>query len=343
MPPHERDALPPELAGLPPGELRRLRPGRPVGLSHPMLAVRTDRTAFDGDWIFERKLDGVRVLACREGERTGLVSRAGRPLTATYPEIAEALGARHHRDFVVDGEIVAMEGGRISFARLQRRMQLTDARRARASGVAVSYYVFDLLALDGIDLTGLPLRTRKALLRRVVAFGAPLRFTPHRNGWRPRMLTEACEHGWEGLIAKRAGGRYVASRSGDWLKLKCSAGQEMVIGGFTEPSSGAASGFGALLIGYYQGAALRYAGKVGTGFDAATRRRMTALLAGRERRTSPFADPVGERTAHWAEPELVAQVAFTEWTRDGRLRHPRFLGLRDDKPARDVVREHPAR
>lgn len=335
------DALPPELGRLAAPLRARLRPGRPAGGLHPMLAVRSDRTAFDDRWLFERKLDGVRVVGFRDGGRTGLLSRAGRPLAATYPEIADALDAQDCRDLVVDGEVVALTGGRTSFGRLQRRMQLTDARRARASGVAVTYYVFDLLRLDGHDLTRLPLRTRKALLRRTLSFGAPLRFTPHRNAWSLRMLDDACRGGWEGLIAKRADGRYVEGRSGDWLKLKCSAGQEMVVGGFTEPS-GARTGFGALLLGYYRAGSLVYAGKVGTGFDAGGLRRLTALLAGLEQAASPFGEPVAEAGAHWVAPRLVAQIGFTEWTRDGRLRHPRFLGLRDDKPATEVVREHPA-
>ncbi len=320
-----------------------LRPARPVRELRPMLAVRTDRTAFDDGWLFERKLDGVRALAFRDGDHAGLISRSGQGLTATYPEVAHAFGGQRSRDLVVDGEIVALERGRTSFERLQRRMGLTDARLALASGVTVTYYVFDLLRLDGHDLTRLPLRARKALLRRTLAFAAPLRFTPHRNGWRPAMLDEACRSGWEGLIAKRARSRYAQGRSGDWLKLKCSAGQELVVAGWTEPS-GARSGFGALLLGYYDDrdrGALRYAGKVGTGFDGRALRRISALLAERERSASPFAEPVREPRAHWAAPDLVAQVAFTEWTRDGKLRHPRFQGLREDKPAREVVRERP--
>ncbi len=339
---HGESELPAELARLPAAQRERLRPARPAARMRPMLAVRSDRATFDDRWLFERKLDGVRALAYREGERTGLLSRSGRALTATYPEIADALGAQDCRDLVVDGEVVALEGGRTSFSRLQRRMQLTDPRQALASPVAVTYYVFDLLRLDGHDLTRLPLRARKALLRRTLTFAAPLRFTPHRNGWQPQMLQDACRSGWEGLIAKWADGRYVENRSSDWLKLKCSAGQEMVIAGYTEPS-GARSGFGALLVGHHdESGALRYAGKVGTGFDTATLARLTRLLTALERPTSPFADPVAERGAHWVEPRLVAQVAFTEWTRDGKLRHPRFLGLRDDKPAHEVIRERGA-
>jgi ATP-dependent DNA ligase len=170
-----------------------------------------------------------------------------------------------------------------------------------------------------------------------------VRWTPYRRAHEgERLLAEACRKGWEGLIAKRADSPYAGKRSRDWLKWKCSAEQELVIGGYTAPQ-GSRQGFGALLVGYYDGDVLRYAGKVGTGFDArelaTLKKRMDAL----ERSGSPFGagDPPARATT-WVEPELVAQVAFTEWTRDGSLRHPRYLGLRDDKPARDVVRERPA-
>ncbi|MBY8883320.1 non-homologous end-joining DNA ligase [Streptomyces sp. PTM05] len=330
------------LEGLPSAQRERLRPARPAYEIRPMLAVLSDRRSFDGDWLFERKLDGVRALAHREGDRGGLTSRSGKPMSATYPEVREALDAQDRADFVVDGEVVALDRqGRTSFELLQRRMQLTDARRARATGVAVTFYVFDLLRLDGHDLTRLPLRTRKALLRRALKWHDPLRFTTHRNAWDPALLDEACGRGWEGLIAKRADARYVEKRSGDWLKLKCAAGQEMVVGGFTEPA-GSRTGFGALLVGYYAHGTLRYAGKVGTGFDTATLNRLRRRFDALRRSTSPFGEPVRESGAHWIAPELVAQIAFAEWTRDGKLRHPRFLGLRDDKRPEEVVRERAA-
>ncbi|MFG2833262.1 non-homologous end-joining DNA ligase [Streptomyces sp. NPDC048434] len=332
------------LAALPPAE-RALLDDAPAGEEYavrPMLAVLSDRREFDDGWIFERKLDGVRTLGVREPDRTRLLSRTGRDVSSSYPEIVDALGRQRCWDFIVDGEIVAFAHGRTDFARLQQRMQLTDPEQARASGVAVTYYVFDLLRLNGCDLTRLPLRTRKSLLRRALDFRQPLRFTPHRNHGGARELDEACARGWEGLIAKRAAGRYLPRRSSDWLKLKCAQGQEFVIGGFTEPA-GSRIGFGALLLGYHADGALRYAGKVGTGFDQETLRRLRTLLDARRCERSPFDGPVRERSAHWVRPELVAQIGFTEWTRDGMLRHPRFLGLRDDKRPEDVVRERPAR
>ncbi|MDJ1133026.1 non-homologous end-joining DNA ligase [Streptomyces iconiensis] len=330
------------LDGLPEAEralLREAPPGARIA-ERPMKAELSDRRDFTEGWIFERKLDGVRALAVRENGRERLLSRTGRRVNETYPEIVEALAAQNRADFTVDGEIVAFSHGRTDFSLLQQRMGLSTARQARASGVAVTYYLFDLLRLDGMDLTRLPLRTRKSLLRRALDFHEPLRFTTHRNQGGQRQLDEACARGWEGLIAKRADGRYLRRRSPDWLKLKCEWGQEMVVGGFTDPA-GSRSGFGALLVGHYEKGALRYAGKVGTGYDHRTLLALRSGLDRLETATSPFADPVRERGVHWVRPRLVAQIGFTEWTRDGLLRHPRFLGLRDDKKPHEVVREVP--
>jgi DNA ligase D-like protein (predicted ligase) len=332
------------LETLRPEELRRVRAARPGTelASRPMLATLSDRRDFGDDWIFERKLDGVRVLAVRDGDGVQLLSRTGRRIDSSYPEIVDALLAQDCQDFTADGEIVAYDArGRTDFSRLQQRMGLTDARRIRAVGVAVTYHLFDLLRLDGADVTRVPLRSRKSLLRRALTYRAPLRFTVHRNSGGQELLDQACARHWEGLIAKRADGPYVAGRSLAWLKLKCELGQEFVIGGFTEPS-GSRVGFGALLLGYYEGDRLRYAGKVGTGYDQRTLRDLREKLDGLEVARSPFADPIRERGPHWTQPRLVAEIGFTEWTRDGMLRHPRFLGLRDDKQPADVVREVPA-
>ncbi|WP_327658343.1 non-homologous end-joining DNA ligase [Streptomyces sp. NBC_00483] len=328
------DTLPPELEK----RVRDAAPGVELAAS-PMLATLSDRREFAKGWIFERKLDGIRVLAVRENGRTTIRSRSGRRLDVTYPEIVEALDAQDAADFTVDGEIVAYEHGRTDFSRLQQRMGLTRPRDVAASNVAVKYYVFDLLRIDGADVRRLPLRTRKSLLRQALTFTDPLRFSTHRNEGGAELLADACERGWEGLIAKRADSTYQPSRSGDWLKLKCAHGQEFVVGGFTEPT-GSREGIGALLIGYYEGDRLRYAGKVGTGFDRRTLRALRAQLDELQQPRSPFTDRVAERTAHWARPRLVAQIEFSEWTRDGMLRHPRYQGLRDDKAPTDVVREH---
>ncbi|MFH8610342.1 non-homologous end-joining DNA ligase [Streptomyces sp. NPDC018029] len=328
------DTLPPELHA----RTRDAAPGVELAAS-PMLATLSDRRDFPQGWIFERKLDGIRVLAVRENGEVTLRSRSGRRLDATYPEIVDALTAQDCADFTVDGEIVAYSHGRTDFARLQQRMGLTRRADVEASGVAVTYYVFDLLRLDGVDVRRLPLRTRKSLLRRAITFTAPLRFCAHRNEGSPELLADACRRGWEGLIAKRADSAYRTRRSDDWLKLKCSQGQEFVVGGFTEPA-GSRVGIGALLIGYYDDGRLRYAGKVGTGFDRRTLLALRERLDGLRTSRSPFASRVAERAAHWVEPRLVAQIAFTEWTRDGMLRHPRYQGLRDDKDPALIVREH---
>lgn len=327
------ETLPPELGN----RIRQAAPGVELAAS-PMLATLTDRRDFPHGWIFERKLDGIRVLAVREKSKVTLWSRSGRKLNATYPEIVDALAAQAGEDFTIDGEIVAYSHGRTDFARLQQRMGLTRAADVAATQVAVTYYIFDLLRLDGVDVRRLPLRTRKSLLRRSISFAAPLRFSAHRNEGGAELLADACGRGWEGLIAKRADSTYQGRRSGDWLKLKCARGQEFVVGGFTEPA-GSRVGIGALLLGYYEQGRFRYAGKVGTGFDRRTLLALRRQLDELRTAESPFTDRVAERSVHWARPALVVQVAFAEWTRDGMLRHPRYQGLRDDKDPAHVVRE----
>ncbi|MDD5668302.1 MAG: non-homologous end-joining DNA ligase, partial [Actinomycetota bacterium] len=226
-----------------------------------------------------------------------------------------------------------------SFSRLQRRIHVEDPERARRSGVPVYYYLFDLLYAYGYDVTRVPLRHRKALLKRLLDYEDPLRFLPHRNRDGERYYEEACRRGWEGVIAKRADGPYAHRRSPDWLKFKCAREQELVIGGFTEPR-GSRRGLGALLVGYYEGEELRYAGKVGTGFDDRTLEKLVGILMEIEVDENPFgAADISEKGVHWVEPLLVAQVGFTEWTPDNRLRHPRYLGLRRDKRPREVRRE----
>jgi DNA ligase D-like protein (predicted ligase) len=300
-----------------------------------MKAVLWDEPFSDPDWIFERKLDGVRCLAHRDrGGAVRLFSRTDRSMNGEYSQLVAALESEPREDFVVDGEVVAFDSrGVTSFSRLQRR------GRER---VAVFLYLFDVLRLDGQDVRDLPLRRRKARLRAALRFQGPVRLTPHRNERGEEMFAEACRKGLEGVIAKRADSPYRATRSSDWRKLKCHAEQELVIGGYTAPQ-GSRTDFGALLVGYWEGGELRYAGKVGTGFDQHTLSDLGKRLRKLERDESPFADvhPI-PRGTHWVDPELVGQIAFTEWTRDGRLRHPRFLGLRDDKAARDVVRERPS-
>lgn len=308
----------------------------------PMLATLTDKRFSDPRWIFERKLDGERCLAFRDGRGARLMSRNRKRLDDVYPELVEALKVASKASFVADGEVVAFEGAVTSFARLQGRMQVSDAEQARKTGIAVYFYLFDLLHLDGYDLTRLPLQARKQLLRNALPFEDPLRFTAHRREHGEKYYAEACRKGWEGVIAKRDDSAYAHSRSPSWLKFKCVRDQELVIGGFTEPR-GSRKGFGALLVGFYRGKTLHYAGKVGTGYDDRTLESLRAELDKREQNDCPFAESktAREKGVHWVEPALVAQIGFTEWTRDDRLRHPRFLGLRRDKPARNVRKETP--
>jgi bifunctional non-homologous end joining protein LigD len=329
------------LAILPADERALLRPTPPPDWVPPMLATLTARRFSDPAWVFERKFDGERCLGYRRGGDVRLMSRNRKRLDGTYPEVAEALARETESDIVVDGEIVAFEGGRTSFGRLQRRMQVRDREAARASGIAVFYYVFDVLHLGGFDTTGLPLRMRKRLLRGALTYRQPLRYSAHRNADGEAFHREACSRGWEGVIAKRADSSYVGRRSPDWLKFKCANQQEVVVGGFTEPA-GSRVGFGALLVGFHVGDDLVYAGKVGTGYDTETllslRRRLDALTTDEP----PFMGVrAHQRGVHWVHPDLVAQVAFTEWTEDAKLRHPRFLGLRRDKAPGEVVRELP--
>ncbi|HWC85837.1 MAG TPA: non-homologous end-joining DNA ligase [Solirubrobacteraceae bacterium] len=309
----------------------KLRPAPAPDHAAAMKAVLTSERFDDPNWIYERKLDGVRCIAVRADGPVRLLSRNDLSMNGRYPEIATALDTEPCSRFAVDGEVVAFEGSRTSFARLAQRGQ---------HPVPVFYYVFDIVWLDGYDVRALPLRVRKRLLRDALSFKDGVRLTPHRNEHGRALFLEACRKGWEGLIAKRADSPYVATRSRDWLKFKCEQGQELVIGGYTEPK-GSRIELGALLVGYYRDGNLRYAGKVGTGFDDATLRDLAARLEGLRRPDPPFADAaaIRERGVTWVEPELVAEVGFSEWTEAGRLRHPRFQGLREDKAAREVVRE----
>ena len=294
----------------------------------PMKAVLTEERFSDTNWVFERKLDGIRCLAFKERDEVSMLSRNKLSLNARFPTVAAALTEDRATDFVIDGEVVAYAHGKSTFEALQQ------------GGGRIYYYVFDLVYLAGEDLAPLPWRERKTRLRDTLTFGGPIRLTQHRNRDGERLFREACQKGWEGLIAKRADAPYTHGRSRDWLKFKCGFEQELVVGGFTAPR-GSRTDLGALLVGHYDDGALRYAGKVGTGFTQATLRDLAGRLLKLERDDSPFADAVKERNVTWVQPQLVAQIGFSEWTRDGRLRHPRFLGLRDDKAAEEVVREWP--
>ena len=270
-----------------------------------------------------------------------LESRTGKDLTSTYPEVRLAVADQRSRDLLLDGEVVAYDGEQTSFTRLQQRLGVTRPSPELVANYPVVYCVFDLLEVDGEDLTDRPLVERRSRLMKAIRSSSALQ---HTEAWRDdsrRRFADACRSGWEGLIAKRADAPYVAGRSKDWLKLKCVWEQEFVIGGYTDPG-GSRTDFGALLVGYYEQGSLRYAGKVGTGYTKPTLHDLGIRLRKLETAEPAFVDaqPI-PRGAHWTRPVLVAQIGFAEWTSDARLRQPRFLGLRDDKSPAEVVRERP--
>ena len=324
-------------------------PGEPSGQDEmpswvePQLATLTRERFSDPAWIFERKLDGERCLAFAGRDGVRLLSRSDHEITTTFPEIAEAIAGQRHGALVVDGEIVAFEGEQTRFGLLQQRLGVARPSSQLLEKYPVYYYMVDVMYADGRDTRPLPERERKRVLAGLLAFRDPLRYTEHRERDGEALSVQACRDGWEGLIAKRADAPYQSGRTRNWLKFKCENAQEFVIGGYTDPQRSRV-GFGALLLGYYDGDDLVYAGKVGTGFDNATLRRLHDRLAGLEQDNSPFTSgPLPPRHGvHWVQPRLVGEVGFSEWTTDGELRHPRFQGLRDDKEPGEVVRELPS-
>jgi bifunctional non-homologous end joining protein LigD len=313
------------------------------------LATLAERSFSDPAWLYEIKYDGVRVLASRRGERVELYGRSGQDTTTRYPEVARALRALPIDSFVIDGEIVALdEAGRPSFQRLQSRMGLTDPREIErmAARQPVIGVFFDCLMLGDRDLRGLPLVDRKACLQLLVPPLGTVRYGDHVVEAGEAFFDLASEQRLEGIVAKRARSLYTGTRTRDWIKIKCQRRQEFVIGGYTDPQ-GSRGHFGALHLGLYDGPVaaprLVYVSKVGTGFDRIGLRTIWEALRPLARATSPFgagAVPTG-RGHHWVEPRLVCEVRFTEWTEDGGLRHPTFVGLRDDKKPTDCRREEP--
>jgi DNA ligase D-like protein (predicted ligase) len=313
-----------------------------MGVAIPlMLATLTDRRDFGGDWLLERKFDGERCVARKVGSQVRLESRNGRDLTSTYPEIHAAVVAQPSRDLLLDGEVVAYDDDQTSFTRLQQRLGVTNPSPEQVAENPVVFCVFDLLEVEGEDLTDQPLVKRRGRLLKTIRPSEALQPTKAWSDGSQRRFAAACRSGWEGLIAKRADAPYVPGRSKDWLKLKCVWEQEFVVGGYTDPL-GSRTDFGALLVGYYDDGSLRYGGKVGTGYTKTTLNDLGVRLRKLETAEPAFVDarPI-PRGAHWTQPELVAQIGFAEWTSDGRLRQARFLGLRDDKSPVEVVRERP--
>ncbi len=286
----------------------------------PMTATLTDARFDDPDWVFERKLDGIRYLAFVDDEAKLLTRNR---IRHRHPEVEAALVAQPLDDFVVDGEMVG-----------------TRRPGSPWGGDDKQYAVFDILRLQGHDVTRLPLDARKQLLREHFVWDAPLVLVEPLAEGGVAAYERASREGWEGIMAKRRDAVYEHKRSRAWLKMKCDASQEFVVGGFTEPS-GQRLGFGALLVGYYDGDNLVYAGKLGTGFNFQLLRDLHARLLSSEIASAPFTRGTGlpKKAAHWVRPEIVVDAAFMEWTAEGKLRHPRFVRLREDKAPRDVVRE----
>ena len=305
----------------------------------PQLARLVKDPPEGNEWLHEMKYDGYRI-GCVAGARSvALVSRNGKDWTAAFPEVAAAIGELGIPDSLLDGEVaIVLPGGRTSFQALQNAFSGGSRR-------GLAYFVFDVLRLRGENVGRRPLEERKALLERLIGKSgrrAVVRFSEHVAGRGRELFDEACRLQLEGIISKRRDAPYKAGRGDTWVKTKCVRRQEFVIGGFTDPE-GSRQGIGALLIGYYDAAGtLVFAGKVGTGFSVATARDLRTRLEAIARATSPFTPaPAGAvaRRAHWVAPKLVGEVEFTEWTSDGKIRHPSFRGLRRDKPARDVTRE----
>jgi len=308
----------------------------------PQLATLVDSMPSNGNWLHEIKYDGYRILCCIRGGKVTLYTRHANDWTAKLRAQADSIAALGVKNAWLDGEVVVFtDEGKTDFQALQ------NAFDSSFSGPIV-YCLFDLLYLEGYDLRSMALVERKRLLSSLIgqyrADGESLlRYSDHIEGRGSEVLAEACRRGLEGLIAKRADLPYRSGRTRSWLKIKCEQRQEFVIGGFTEPA-GSRRGFGALLVGYYEGVRLRYAGKVGTGYSEATLRRLHGTLAAREQPHAPFVNPptgTEARGVHWVKPELVAEVRFAEWTKEGILRQPSFQGLRTDKSAREIVKEEP--
>lgn len=276
------------------------------------MAASLTQERFTGpEWVFERKFDGIRLIAYKNGADVRLFSRNRLP--HDHPAIVAAIASLPVRDVILDGEITW--------------------------GHDVAYHVFDIMWLDGRDVTLLPLDERRALLGRL-PLRAPMKRVLALDD--PKPWERACSEGWEGVIAKRRDSPYEHRRSPHWLKMKCEASQEFVVGGFTDPQGGRV-GLGALLVGYYEQDDFVFAGKVGTGFDTRLLLDLRARLDTMEIPTAPFTKATGlpRVRAHWVRPEIVVQVAFIEWTAHGKLRHSRLLGVRSDKAAREVVKETP--
>jgi DNA ligase D-like protein (predicted ligase) len=307
----------------------------------PMAAIRVDTLPSGNEWLYEAKFDGYRALVMKEGRSVRILSRKGRTLTADYPQVLAAASELEAASAVIDGEVVAFdEDGRPSFQQLQHRS---------SPGMAIRFFAFDLLHLNGVDLKALTLEERRARLARLLK-KSTIEFSQELQGSPDQVIHAVSEVGLEGVVAKRRDSRYEpGKRSPAWQKLKLQQRQEFVIGGY-KPEGHV---FQSLVVGYYVDRALRFAGRVRSGLTPAQRAALFERLKRLGTSKCPFIDLPTGKTSHWGEgvteedmkklkwvrPRMVAEIAFTEWTRDGHLRHSRFVGLRDDKDPKEVVRE----
>jgi len=306
----------------------------------PMLATLYKKEPFnDPGWLFERKFDGVRCLVFSDGKQIRLMSRNQKDVTSQYPELVPDLKKVSKKPFILDGEIVVRKGKMGSFGDLQNRIGVKNPSKQLKRKWPVHLYLFDILFIEEKDVRKKPLTERKKILKKL-EFTGRIHYTDHENKNGSAFLKKMKNQNYEGTIAKKKSSRYSSSRSRDWLKLKVQAGQELVVGGYTDPQ-GERRGFGALLVGYYSDRKLIYAGKVGTGYSDNTLRKLHKKLKTLERKTSPFDSngPDDQEGVHWVSPKIVAEIAFTEWTSENKIRHPAFKGLRTDKDPEAVVKE----
>ena len=310
----------------------------------PQLATLVKEPPAGDGWLHEIKYDGYRIGCRIRAGRVTLISRNGKDWTAAFPEIAAAAAALPTKDALIDGEVaIVLPDGRTSFQMLQNASASAEA----TAGGTLIYFVFDLLRLDGESVAKKPLVERKARLKALVGRrkASRIRYADHVMGNGRAFFEQAQRLGLEGIISKRASEPYRPGRHGEWVKTKCILEQEFVVGGFTDPE-GARAGIGALLIGHYHRGKLIFSGRVGTGFTQKGALELRRTLESIAQKSCPF-DPPPEgalaRSAHWVKPQLVCEVAFTEWTSDGKIRHPAFKGLRADKTPKEVRRERPMR
>jgi len=325
------------------GDIAKIDGAKKKGLPRafkPQLATLVAQAPAGDEWLHELKFDGYRVLARIANGKVRLITRNGHDWTHRFPTIAAAVGKIPIESGLIDGEVVALNDEGVSdFQRLQNQLRRGDDQ-------SLAYCAFDLPFAEGYDLTGVPLEERKRVLQKIIgkATDGVVRFSEHIAGSGAEVWRQACGGGLEGIVCKRADGRYLSGRGSSWVKVKCTRRQEFVIGGFSKPE-GARTGFGALLLGYYDDDRFVYAGRVGTGFTQQSLRDVHAELTKRRRKAPAYDEPptgADARGVTWVAPELVAEVEFTEWTDDGLLRHPSFQGLREDKPPKSIVREEPA-